>query len=278
MKTVSFPCHGVKRSGSHFRSNVCGFSTGWKAARRRTICRWPLAWKAPWIVRPSNGVLDEIVRRHSVLRSNFVAGEDEPAVIVRERAKCPLAFVDTLPDTSPAVGADSRKLERRLMLEEAERCFDLETDVLIRASLYRAGETSHLLFITMHHIASDGWSLSIFTRELAALYDAFSAGRESPLTDLPIQYTDYAHWQRKWLSAELLQRQLDHWRTELRGVPDVMNLPFDRPRPAVQTYRGSSHSFVIDASVTRRLQEFCQASDITLFMGLLAGFSVVLSR
>jgi amino acid adenylation domain-containing protein len=222
--------------------------------------------------------LDEIARRHSVLRSNFVAGEGEPTVIVREQAECPLTYFDSRRDFGSASESDPRTLERRLMLEEAERCFDLETDVLIRASLYRTGETSHLLFVTMHHIVSDGWSLGIFTRELAALYDAFSAGCESPLSDLAIQYTDYAHWQRRWLSAELLQRQLDHWRTELRGAPEIINLPLDRPRPAVQTYRGCSHSFAIDADLARLLKEFCQASDVTLFMALLTGFAIVLSR
>jgi amino acid adenylation domain-containing protein len=219
--------------------------------------------------------LNEIVRRHSVLRSSFTAGEGEPVVIIRERAECPLAYFDS---TSDDCESDAETLERRLMLEEAERCFELETDVLIRATLHRVGETSHLLFVTMHHIVSDGWSLGIFTRELAELYEAFSAGREPSLVELPIQYTDYANWQRQRLSAEFLERQLDYWRTELRGAPDFINLPLDRPRPAVQTYRGCSHSFAIDAELAQRLQQFCKASDITRFMALLTAFSLVLSR
>jgi len=212
--------------------------------------------------------LDEIARRHSVLRSSFAANDGEPTVIIREQSECLLAYFDSTSDFC----------ERRLMLEEAERCFDLETDVLIRAALHRVGETSHLLFVTMHHIVSDGWSLGIFIRELAALYEAFSAGREPTLVELPIQYTDYANWQRRRLTAEVLERQLDYWRNELHGVPDFINLPLDRPRPPVQTYRGSSHSFAIDADLGRRLQEFCHASDITLFMAWLTAFSVVLSR
>ncbi|HEY9405347.1 MAG TPA: amino acid adenylation domain-containing protein [Pyrinomonadaceae bacterium] len=219
--------------------------------------------------------LNEIMRRHSVLRSNFAEGDGEPIVVIRERAECPLAYFDS---TSDSRECDPRTLERRLMLEEAERCFDLETDVLIRASLHRVGETSHLLFVTMHHIVSDGWSLGIFTRELAELYEAFIAGREPTLVELPIQYTDYANWQRRRLSADLLQRQLDYWRNELRGAPDFINLPLDRPRPAVQTYRGCSHSFALDAELARRLQQFCQATDTTRFMALLTAFALVLSR
>ncbi len=229
---------------------------------------------------PLNGealrrALNEIVRRHSVLRSNFAEGDGEPAVIIRERAECPFAYFDS---TSDARESDLGTLERRLMLEEAERCFNLQTDVLIRATLHRVGETSHLLFVTMHHIVSDGWSLGIFTRELAELYEAFCAGREPSLVELPIQYTDYANWQRRRLSAEVLERHLDAWRTELRGAPDFISLPLDRPRPAVQTYRGHSHSFAIEAELTRRLQQFCHASDITRFMALLTAFSLVLAR
>lgn len=218
--------------------------------------------------------LDEIVRRHCVLRSQFRTGDDEPLVIISEQAKCPFAVFDSLPTS----GSVPKEVERQLMLEEAERCFDLESDPLIRASLYRAGETSYLLFVTMHHIVSDGWSLGIFTSELAAIYDAFSAGRPSPLGELPIQYTDYALWQRKWLTGVTLEKQLAYWRNQLSGTPDVIDLPLDRPRPPIQTYRGGSYSFAIDAELTRRLDAFCQSSELTLFMGLLTGFSLLLSR
>jgi len=237
----------------------------------------PLAARleGPLNVEALQRALNEIMRRHSVLRSNFAAGDGEPTVVIREQAECPLAYFDS---TSDSGESDPMTLERRLMLEEAERCFDLETDVLIRASLRRVGETSHLLFVTMHHIVSDGWSLGIFTRELAELYEAFVAGREPSLVELPIQYTDYANWQRRRLSADLLQRQIDYWLTELRGAPEFINLPLDRPRPAVQTYRGRSHSFSIDAELAHRLQQFCQASDITRFMALLTAFSLALSR
>ncbi|MDP3718280.1 MAG: amino acid adenylation domain-containing protein [Acidobacteriota bacterium] len=218
--------------------------------------------------------LDEIVRRHAVLRSNYVATAEEPQVVIREHARCPFVFRDS----PPGPGAARQSHEQRLMREEAERSFDLENDVLIRASLHRISDTSHVLFVTMHHIVSDGWSLGVFSRELSALYEAYVAGRPSPLAELPIQYADYAHWQRQWLSAGVLQRQLDFWRHTLRGAPAVMSLPLDHPRPAVQTYRGRGHAFVIDAELSRRLQACCREGDATLFMALLAGFAAVLSR
>jgi amino acid adenylation domain-containing protein len=213
--------------------------------------------------------LDEIVRRHQILRSNFVAEGDEPVVVTREQASCSFAYFDRVP---------ASLTERELMRAEAGRSFDLQADPLIRASLYRETDTSHLLFVTMHHIVSDGWSLGVFCRELALLYEAFDSGATSPLPELSIQYGDYAAWQRSHVSASALQQQLEFWRGALRGAPDAINLPLDHPRPAVQTYRGGSHSFVIDSATTTRLRERCAEFDVTLFMTLLAGFAAVLSR
>lgn len=214
--------------------------------------------------------LDEIVRRHEVLRSNVVVEGDDPVVVVRSEATCRFSYIEQWPEGQDAHG---------LMRDEASRCFDLRTDPLVRASLYRDSAAGrHLLLVTMHHIVSDGWSLGVFCRELAALYDAFVSGSASPLPALPIQYADYARWQRGHTSASALQRQLDFWKTTLRGAPDAINLPLDRPRPAVQTYRGASISVRIDADATRRLRECCAAHDVTLFMGLLASVAALLSR
>jgi amino acid adenylation domain-containing protein len=213
--------------------------------------------------------LDEIVRRHEVLRSNVVVSGDDPVVVIRPEARCSFTYVDHPPPS---------RSDHDAMLAEAGRCFDLRTDPLIRASLFRTSETSHLLFVTMHHIVSDGWSLGVFCREMAALYEAFVAGAGSPLPELTIQYADYASWQRSQTSASALAAQLDYWKTVLRGAPDAINLPLDRPRPAVQTHRGSSLSVLIDAGLTRRLRESCAEHDVTLFMGLLATVSVLLSR
>lgn len=214
--------------------------------------------------------LDEIVRRHEVLRSNVVVEGDDPVLLTRADAACSFTYADRFP---PSLSAQD------LMREEASRCFDLRTDPLIRALLFsEADPERHLLLVTMHHIVSDGWSLGVFCRELAVLYDAFAAGAPSPLPALPIQYGDYASWQRGHASATALQAQLDYWKTALRGAPDAINLPLDRPRPAVQTSRGSSLSVVIGADATRRLRERCAEHDVTLFMGLMAAVSILLSR
>ena len=126
--------------------------------------------------------------------------------------------------------------------EEAKRPFDLAQGPLFRASLLRLAEDDHVLLLTMHHIVSDGWSMGIFTRELTALYEAFSEGKPSPLPELPIQYADFAVWQREWLQGEVLEKQLSYWRERLGGDLPVLELPTDRSRPAVQTYAGAHKS------------------------------------
>jgi len=128
----------------------------------------------------------------------------------------------------------------------------------------------------MHHIISDGWSISVLVREVAALYDAFSRSEASPLPELPIQYADFAMWQREWLRGEVLERQLGYWREQLEGAPPLLELPTDRPRPAVQTYRGAQHSFAISAEVSEQLNELSQQEGVTLYMTLLTLFKVLL--
>ena len=124
-------------------------------------------------------------------------------------------------------------------MEEAQRPFDLTRDVLLRARLFRLGEADHILLLTMHHIASDGWSMGLLVHELSDPLPAFIEGKPSPLPELPIQYADYAVWQRAWLQGEALEEQLDYWRKQLEGAPAVLELPTDHPRPAVQSYRGA---------------------------------------
>ena len=130
----------------------------------------------------------------------------------------------------------------------------------------------------MHHIVSDGWSMGVLMRELAALYEAFSAGQPSPLQALPVQYADYAVWQREWLSGEVLEEQLDYWQRELGDAPTALQLPTDRPRPAVQSPRGSRHPFELSAELTESLHELSRRQGATLFMTLLAAFQTLLSR
>lgn len=137
------------------------------------------------------------------------------------------------------LGEERQAVElRRLMAEEAQRPFDLACGPLLRVGLLRLGEEAHGLFLTAHHIIADGWSRRVFIRELSALYRAYSTGAPSPLSELTIQYADYAQWQRRWLSGEVLEGQLGYWQKQLAGAPALLELPTDRPRPAVQSFRG----------------------------------------
>ena len=148
--------------------------------------------------------------------------------------------------------ASERETEvRRLVTAEAQRPFDLSQGPLIRGTVLRLGDEEHVGLLTMHHIVSDGWSTGILIRELATLYVAFCAGGPSPLPALPIQYADFAHWQRQWLQGEVLQTQIAYWKEQLAGAPAVIDLPTDHPRPAVQTFRGAHQSLVLP----KQLQE-----------------------
>src|SRR5262249_10599940 len=138
-------------------------------------------------------------------------------------------------------------------------------------------EEQHLLLYTMHHIVSDAWSMEILGREVGALYRAYSSGEPSPLEELPIQYADFAVWQRGWLQGETLDRELDYWRKQLAGVEDL-DLPTDHPRPAVQSYRGAGQHFVVGSELTQQLRALGGREGVTLFMMLLAGFDVLMSR
>src|SRR6185436_12147427 len=130
----------------------------------------------------------------------------------------------------------------------------------------------HVLSLTMHHIVSDGWSMGVLVHEVETLYTAFSADRPSPLAELPIQYADYAQWQREWLSGEVLAEQLSYWKQQLDGAPPVLELPTDRPRPAVQSFKGGSEVFTLSKELSDALKQLCQDEGVTMFMLLLAGF------
>src|SRR6185503_12458664 len=176
--------------------------------------------------------LDAIVLRHEVLRTPFAQEEGSVVQVVLEgAARAPLQRVDLthLPEAEREA-----ELERRLVAE-LQRPFDLSRDMMLRATLIRLAEADHALLVVTHHIASDGWSKGVLFRELTALYDAFAQGRPSPLPELPIQYADFALWQRERLQGEALERELAYWRAHLAGAPPALELPTDRPRPAVQT-------------------------------------------
>ena len=165
-----------------------------------------------------------------------------------------------------------------MLNEEAQQPFDLAHGPLLRVRLFRLSAEEHVLAVTMHHIISDEWSLGILRRELTALYEAYSAGAESPLAELRLQYADYAVWQRNWLQGEVLERELGYWRKQLAGAPALLELPADHARPAVQTHRGAYQRVRLSAETTRGLKELSRRHNATLFMTVLAGFQALLSR
>jgi amino acid adenylation domain-containing protein len=218
--------------------------------------------------------LDEVVRRHEVLRTVFISEAGQPRQVVRPHTSQPLEVIDLshLPQAE-------REVEARLRAgEEARRPFDLMRGPLLRMSVLRLGAEEYALLITMHHIVSDWWSLEVLDRELRALYGAYATGQESPLEELPIQYGDYARWQREWLTGEVLEEQLGYWREQLAGAPPVLELPTDRPRPAIQTFRGAHLPFALGGELSEALRALGRREGATLFMTLLAGFQVLLSR
>ncbi|NOK22422.1 amino acid adenylation domain-containing protein, partial [Corallococcus carmarthensis] len=210
--------------------------------------------------------LDELVRRHEALRTTFVQHEGQPLQRISATAELPLVVVE------PGALA----LEPQLH-EEASRPFQLDSGPLARAKLWRLGPTEHVLALTLHHIVSDGWSMGVLVREVAALYEAFSQGRPSPLPPLPVQYADYAVWQRQWLQGDVLQAQLDYWKQQLSGAAPL-ELPTDKPRPPVQSSNGSQVPVVLTAETSRRIKALGLQEGVTPFMLLLGAFQVLLSR
>jgi len=218
--------------------------------------------------------LDGIVARHEALRTTFPAvdGVPEQRIAPAEAFRFPLAEHDLGGEADAAAGLD------RLMAEEARAPFDLERGPLVRGRLIRVGRDDHVLLLTMHHIVSDGWSMGVFTRELSALYAAHAGGREAELPELPVQYADYAAWQRRWVEGEVLREQSDYWTRTLAGVPELLELPADHPRPARMSHAGAQLGVVLDEELTAALKALSRRRGTTLFMTLLAGWAVVLGR
>ncbi len=217
--------------------------------------------------------LSEIVRRHEVLRTRFESRGGQPLQIVAAAAEQELGLLDL----SLLAGAAQEPQVGELAREEAGRGFDLSKGPLLRTTLLRLGEAEHVLLVTMHHIISDGWSVGVMVRELSELYEAYREGGESGLAELQLQYGDYAIWQREQERAGWGAEQMGYWREQLAGV-EVLELPTDRGRPAVASYRGGSESFSLGAELSRGLKELSRREGVTLFMTLLSGFQVLLGR
>ncbi|MCC5608946.1 amino acid adenylation domain-containing protein [Nostoc sp. CHAB 5834] len=218
--------------------------------------------------------LNEIVRRHEVLRTNFKTLVGRPIQIISSEATLLLPVVD-LSELLPNL--QEIQVEQLAQIE-AQQPFNLQTDLMIRAKLLRLGEQEHIALLTLHHIASDGWSIGVFVKELSTLYQSFCIAQLPNLPEVPIQYVDFAAWQRNWLVGKVLDSQLAYWRQHLDGAPALLNLPTDHPRPAVQSFRGANYTFEISPEESAALKILSQEQGCTLFMTLLAAFKTLLYR
>ncbi|MFB2838245.1 amino acid adenylation domain-containing protein, partial [Floridanema evergladense] len=218
--------------------------------------------------------LQEIVMRHEALRTNFLTVDGQPNQIIQGQTNWRLSVVDfkhLSPNQQEIVALE-------LLQQQAIEPFDLANGSLFRATLVKLSDTEHILLLCMHHIVSDGWSIGVLLAELAALYNAYAQSLPSPLSPLPIQYADFALWQRQWLQGEVLQTQLSYWQNQLADAPALLSLPTDRPRPAVQTFVGGHQKFALSAQLTEKLNQLSQEQGVTLFMTLLAAFNTLLYR
>lgn len=216
---------------------------------------------------------NEIVRRHEILRTTFIVLDGQPLQAIAPSLTIPLCVLDLqeLPADKQEVKAKS------IITAEIEHPFDLSSGPLLRVILLVLSETEHILLLNMHHIICDDWSMGVLIRELGTLYAAFAQNQPSPLLELPLQYADFAHWQREWLQGEVLQTQLAYWREQLNGI-SILHLPTDKPRPAIQSYRGATQFLELPKKLIDALEKLSQQEGVTLFMTLLATFQTLLYR
>jgi amino acid adenylation domain-containing protein len=218
--------------------------------------------------------LGEVVRRHEALRTVFADAGGSPVQVIAPFA----GFHLPVEDLSVLDGAARDEAVRRRTAEEAGRPFDLAAGPLFRATLLRVAEDDHVLLLAMHHVVSDGWSMDVLSREAVVLYGAFRQGAPSPLPELPVQYADYAVWQRRQLQGPMLEAQLGYWRDRLAGAPEVLELPADRPRPAARSFRGARVPIAFPLALQEGLRGLAREEGATLFMVLLAGWQTLLAR
>ncbi|NPU93703.1 MAG: amino acid adenylation domain-containing protein, partial [Gammaproteobacteria bacterium] len=216
---------------------------------------------------------DEIVRRHEVLRTTFITEDGQGRQVINVHQRWELATISL----EPLSRDEQEEVIRARFKGDAHTSFDLINGPLLRTRLIRLSSTEHVMIVSMHHIIADGWSMGVFIREMALLYDAFTQDRPTPLQDLKIQYADYSLWQREWLAGERLERQLSYWKTRLDGVP-VLELPTDYPRPPMHTYQGANLHFKLDVETSRALNDVAKKQGATLFMTLFAALQVLLHR
>ena len=218
--------------------------------------------------------LDAIVARHEVLRTTFARVDGVPVQIIAASRLVELEVIDL----SQRAAAKRDREVQSLLNDRVQRPFNLLSDLMLRAALVRLEREEHILLLITHHIASDGWSSGILSRELSVFYEAFSASKPSRLADLPLQYADFAIWQRQWLQGTVLEEKLSYWRMQLDGAPPLLELPTDRPRPVIQTFRGDRKSLVLSKPLTEAIKKLGRQEGTTLFMTLLGAFQTLLYR
>ncbi|MGB3656117.1 MAG: amino acid adenylation domain-containing protein [Rivularia sp. (in: cyanobacteria)] len=218
---------------------------------------------------------NEIVCRHETLRTNFLIKEGQPLVIISEAKPLTLSILDI-----SSINVNQQAEIEQQIAREAQQPFDISSDCLLRIKLLRLGEQEHIILVTMHHIVSDGWSIGILVKEFSSLYPIFCDKdvTQTALPPLPIQYIDFAAWQRKWLQGEILENQISYWLKQLENAPKVLELPTDYPRSKIQTFRGATYSFELSTELSAKLNKLSQQEGVTLFMTLLAGFQTLLYR
>ncbi len=218
--------------------------------------------------------VNEIIRRHEVLRTTIDVTDGVPVQIITPELsiRIPIVDISLLPP-------DARRTKALQLLKEAgNRVFDLAKGPLLYVSLLQLAEQDYVLIMTMHHIVMDRWSFDVFEQELATLYQAYSLGQPSPLPELPMQFADFTRWQREWLEGKECQNQLSYWKRQLAGVPPMLDIPIDFPRPAMQTYAGANEDILLSEALSQELKDLCRREGVTMFMLLLAAYNVLLYR
>ncbi len=216
----------------------------------------------------------EVVKRHESLRTTFTDRSGKPIQVISDISNFSISHINLSGLTREEGEAELKRLAK----EDALTPFDLAVGPLFRVSLINLTDEQHAILFNMHHIISDGWSVSVLISEIAQLYVAFSQNAPSPLAELSIQYADFAHWQQNWLQGETLDKQIDYWKEKLAGAPALLKLPVDRPRPALQSVNGASENFILDADLSSEIMALTKEEGATLFMILLAAFQILLHR
>ncbi len=218
--------------------------------------------------------LDAIVSHHEIIRTNYLTVDNNPIQVINPPAPVQLEIVDLQQIPAP----EQQAQVQAYLHQSSRKPFNLATDLMLRCSLVQLAPNQHIFLATMHHIASDAWSMGLFWQQLGQVYNALCAHKPNPLSPLQVQYADYAVWQREWLSGEVIVQQLDYWKQQLTHVNPILELPTDYPRPAIQTYAGKVTSIDLSPQLTADLKALCRQEGATLFMSLLAAFQILLSR